>query len=220
MSSAAERRARLVDTLDLIVVTDAGMVDARPDGLALRDIVARACDAGARCVQLRMKGATARDQAEAARALLPVARSRGALLFVNDRADVAVAVGADGVHLGPQDVPVAGVRRAFGDELLIGYSTDDVALAREAVAAGADYLGCGAVYGTTSKDVGDEAIGAEGLRRVVEAVDIPVVGIGGITPDRAAEVRATGAAGVAVIGAVMSAPDVAVAVRGLLGEGN
>lgn len=205
--------------LRLIVITDAEMVAARGDGRALRDVVVEAVEAGARCVQLRMKGASARELAAAGRALLPEVRSRGALLFVNDRADVAASIGADGVHLGPHDVPVAGIRTAFGDDLRIGYSTDDPDLAREAEAAGADYLGCGAVFGTTSKDVGDEAIGLARLRTVVEAVDIPVVGIGGVTVGRAAAVRRAGAAGVAVIGAVMAAPDVESAVRGLLGAG-
>ncbi len=205
------------DALRLIVVTDAGMVGARADGLGLVEVVEAAVGAGARSVQLRMKGASAREAADAARSLLPVVRGHGALLFVNDRADVAAAVGADGVHLGPDDVPVAAIRRAFGPDLLIGYSTDDPASAQAAEAAGADYLGCGAVFGTTSKDVGGEAIGLARLREVVAAVEIPVVGIGGVTVERAASVRATGAAGVAAIGAVMAAADPAEAVRGLLG---
>lgn len=206
--------------LALIVITDAAMVAARSDGRSLVEVVTRACAAGAGCVQLRMKGASARAQAEAARDLLPVVHTHGALLFVNDRADVAAAVGADGVHVGPDDLPVAGIRRAFGTQLLIGYSTDDPEKARAAEAAGADYLGCGAVYGTTSKDVGDEAIGLDRLGAVVEAVHLPVVGIGGITPDRAPAVRGTGAAGVAVIGAVMTADTVESAVRALISERN
>jgi thiamine-phosphate pyrophosphorylase len=208
----------LRDALRLIVITDAEMVSARSDGRTVRDVVEAAVEAGARAVQLRMKGSTAREIADAARALLPVIRSVDGLLFVNDRADVAAAVGADGVHLGPEDVPVGGVRRAFGPDLLIGYSTDDPGSARAATLAGADYLGCGAVFGTTSKDLGDEAIGLERLAAVVDASGVPVVGIGGITVERAAAVRAVGAAGVAVIGAVMAAPDPAAAVRGLLGR--
>jgi len=206
----------LGDALRLIVITDAGMIGARTDGLTLLDVVSAALTAGCRAVQLRMKGGSARDMAEAARALLPHVHRHGALLFVNDRADVAAAVDADGVHLGPDDVPVAAVRRAFGPDLMVGYSTDDPARARSAARDGADYLGCGAVFGTTSKDVGDEAIGVAGLEAVVDAVDIPVVGIGGITPPRAPSVLATGAAGVAVIGAVMSATDPGSAVRRLL----
>ncbi|MDT8369687.1 MAG: thiamine phosphate synthase [Longimicrobiales bacterium] len=207
------------EALRLIVITDARIVEARDDGLALVDVLEGALGAGARCVQLRMKGAPARELADVARALLPRVHRHGALLFVNDRADVAAAVGADGVHLGPDDVPVAAIRRAFGRSLRIGYSTDDPATARAAEADGADYIGCGAVFGTTSKELGDEAIGLDRLAAVVRAVDIPVVGIGGITPERAASVVDTGACGVAVIGAVMAAPDPAHAVHGLLAPG-
>lgn len=211
-----EGRRRLAEALRLIVITDDGMVAARGDGRTLRDVVHDALAGGCRAIQLRMKGASAREMADAARALLPSVHARDALLFVNDRADVAAAVGADGVHLGPDDVPVAAIRRAFGSDLLLGYSTDDPAVARSAERDGADYLGCGAVFGTTSKDVGDEAIGIGGLEAVVDAVDIPVVGIGGITPDRAPTVFGTGAAGVAVIGAVMSAEDPGAAARTIL----
>jgi thiamine-phosphate diphosphorylase len=207
------RSTRLAEALRLIVITDELLAGER----GAVETVHRALDAGARCIQLRRKGGAARETADVARALLPAVRAHDALLFVNDRADVAAAVGADGVHLGPEDVPLGAIRRAFGPDLLIGYSTDDPGTARRAVEEGADYLGCGAVFGTTSKDVGDEAIGLAGLRAVVEAVDVPVVGIGGVTPERAASVRATGAAGVAVIGAVMGAVDVGLAVRGLLG---
>ncbi|HSH45058.1 MAG TPA: thiamine phosphate synthase, partial [Longimicrobiales bacterium] len=160
-------------------------------------------------------------------------------LFINDRLDVALAADADGVHLGPDDLPVRAAReavdRARGQQVgtrratpgqhgraarrfLIGYSTDDPDTARQAAADGADYIGCGAVFGTTSKaEVGDERIGPQRLARVAAAVDIPVVGIGGITPANVPEVAATGAAGAAVIGAVMKAPDVEDAVRRLLG---
>lgn len=214
------RRSRddLREALRLIVVTDAGMVAARGDGRSVQGVVEAAVEAGARAVQLRMKDAPAREMAAAARALLPVVHAAGGLLFVNDRADVAAAVGADGVHLGPRDVPVADIRRVFGDDLLIGFSTDDPTVARAAEAAGADYLGCGAVFGTTSKDVGDEAIGLGRLGEVSAAVEVPVVGIGGVTIERAASVREAGAAGVAVIGAVMASADPAAAVRGLLGR--
>jgi thiamine-phosphate pyrophosphorylase len=143
-------------------------------------------------------------------------RLAGALLFVNDRVDVALAAEADGAHVGPTDLPLAALRRWVPSTFLLGYSTDDPDEARRAEAAGADYLGCGAVYRTRSKDVGDEAIGPTGLHRVARAVGIPVVGIGGITPERASELAATGAAGVAVMGAIMAADDPGGAVRDLL----
>jgi len=182
------------------------------------DVVAAALAAGAPAVQLRDKQASARELLALGRAVLPHARAHGALLFVNDRLDVALALGADGVHLGPDDLPVAAARRAIGGGFLIGASCDDPETARGLVADGADYIGCGAVYATsTKKDAGD-VIGLEGLDRVARAIDAPVVGIGGITVERSAEVAArTGAAGVAVVGAVMGAADVGEAVRGLLG---
>jgi thiamine-phosphate pyrophosphorylase len=153
---------------------------------------------------------------ELGRALLPAARASGALLFVNDRLDVALALGADGVHLGPDDVPVAAARRATPDGFLIGASADDPDVARQRVAEGASYIGCGTVYATTTKPDAGDVIGLEGLDRVARAVDVPVVGIGGITVERSAEVAGTSAAGVAVVSAVMRAPDVGATVRGLL----
>jgi thiamine-phosphate pyrophosphorylase len=181
------------------------------------DIVTAALAAGAPAVQLRAKAASARELLELGRAVLPAACERRALLFVNDRLDVALALGADGVHLGDDDLPLAAARRAAPHGFLIGASADDPEVARRLVNDGADYIGCGTVYATTTKpDVG-EVIGLEGLDRVARAVDVPVVGIGGITVERAAEVAArTRAAGVAVVSAVMRAVDVEGTVRGLL----
>ena len=148
--------------------------------------------------------------------MLPRVRASGALFFVNDRTDVALALGADGVHVGPDDLPVARLRAVGPADFLIGTSTDDPAEAAALVEDGADYLGCGTVYPTTSKADAGEVIGLDGLDRVARAVDVPVVAIGGITPDRARAVAGTEAAGVAVISAVMGAPDVEEAVRQLL----
>jgi thiamine-phosphate pyrophosphorylase len=172
--------------------------------------------AGAPAVQLRDKSCGARALAEQARALAPIVQGSGALLFVNDRLDVALAVAADGVHLGPDDLPVAAARRVAPPRFLIGASTDDPGEARRLIAAGADYIGCGTVYTTSSKSDAGSAIGLAGLRRVVDAVQAPVVGIGGVTPARAADVATTGAAGIAAIGALMGARDVGDAVRAFL----
>ena len=209
----------LASRLRLTVITDEAL--ARPR--ALSDIVREALAAGAPTVQLRLKGATARELLEVARTLMPMVRSAGALLIVNDRLDVALAAGADGVHLGPDDPPVADARAvaagtlgAVADAFIVGYSVDTVDGAAQAEADGADYLGVGAVYVTDNKSDSGEVIGLEGLRRVVEAVSIPVVAIGGITPDRASAVADTGACGSAVIGAVMGSPEPAEAVQALL----
>lgn len=211
--------------LRLIVITDAAIAAPRQ----VLEVVHAALGAGAPAVQLRMKDPTSTDGAGAARDLIAArdviaaalelrqaTRDAGALLFVNDRLDVALAAEADGVHLGPDDIPVAAARAVVPDDFLIGASTDDPELARKAARDGADYIGCGAVFGTTSKDVAGEAIGAARLDAVARAVDIPVIGIGGITVDNVARLADTAAAGVAVIGAVMGAPDPAAAVRTLL----
>ena len=202
----------------MTVITDE--VLARPR--ALSDVVREALAAGAPTIQLRLKSASARDLLEAAQTLMPIVRSAGALFIVNDRLDVALAAGADGVHLGPDDPPVKDVRRVadarsgVADTFIVGYSTDTRDEAARAEAEGADYLGVGAVYATANKSDAGDVIGLEGLRRVVKAVSIPVVAIGGITPERAPAVAKTGACGSATIGAVMSATEPAEAVRELL----
>jgi thiamine-phosphate pyrophosphorylase len=202
----------LADALRLVAITDRRLAAPR----SVEQVVREALAAGARTIQLRDKGASAHELAERARALLELTRPAGALLIVNDRVDVALATGADGVHLGPDDLPVSDVRRHVPQGFVIGYSSDDPETARRAETEGASYLGCGAVWGTDTKDVGGEAIGLVRLRAVVESVRIPVVAIGGVTPERARAAAATGAAGAAVVRAVMAAPDVADAVRRLL----
>ena len=202
----------------MTVITDE--VLARPR--ALSGVVREALAGGAPTIQLRLKSASARELLEAAQTLMPVVRSAGALFIVNDRLDVALAAGADGVHLGPDDLPVKDVRRVadarsgVADTFIVGYSTDTTDEAARAEAEGADYLGVGAVYATANKSDAGDVIGLKVLRRVVKAVSIPVVAIGGITPERAPAVAKTGACGSATIGAVMSAAEPAEAVRELL----
>ena len=208
--------------LRLIVITDAALAAPR----AIEDVVEAALAAGAPALQLRNKTATSAELFRQALRFRDITRRHDALLFINDRLDVALAAHADGVHLGPDDLPVAAARRAVDAAtpgprpapFLIGFSTDDPATAHAAQAAGADYIGCGAVFGTTSKPgVGDERIGTARLAEVVRAVRIPVIAIGGITPVNTGQVVGVGAAGVAVIGAVMGADDVKGAVTALLG---
>lgn len=165
---------------------------------------------------MREKGENARSIVELGRELRDLTRAAGALLFVNDRIDVAMAIHADGVHLGPNDLPVAAARRIAPKGFLIGRSADDPEVARRAVADGADYIGCGTVYSTATKRDAGDVIGVTGLSRVVHAVPVPVVGIGGITGSRAAEIAECGAAGVAVVGAVMASTAVAEVVEKLL----
>jgi thiamine-phosphate pyrophosphorylase len=203
--------ARPLD-LRLIVITDAAMAVPR----TIEDVVTAAVMAGAPAIQLRDKLANAAELVEQARRLHAITRAAGALLFINDRVDVALAAGADGVHLGPDDLPVLAADRIAKGSLLLGYSTDDPALARQAEQDGAAYIGCGAVFGTRTKDVAGEQIGTARVREVADAVSIPVIGIGGITAGNAAGVKAAGAAGVAVVSAIMKAPDPARATTDLL----
>jgi len=199
--------------LRLIVITDRELASPR----AIVDVARICLQAGAPAIQLRDKQASARDLLQQAETLLPIARQHGAKLFINDRLDVALAVGADGVHLGPDDLPLAAARAVAPRPFLIGFSTDDPAIAARAEAEGADYIGCGAVFGTTTKpEIAGERIGVERLAEVVRAVRIPVVGIGGVRPANVAEIVRAGAAGAAAVGAVMAAPDPAAAVRALL----
>ena len=205
-------RANLARRLRLVVITDEAL--AEPRGLV--HVLGRALDGGATAVQLRSKNSSARELLDLARKLLPMVRAAGALFIVNDRLDVALAAGADGVHLGPDDPPVRAVRQAVADDFIIGCSVDTVEDAAQAEADGADYVGVGTVYRTANKRDAGDVIGLPGLERVVGGVHIPVVGIGGITPERAPYVARAGACGAAVIGAVMSAEDPAGAVRALL----
>lgn len=199
-------------SLRLMVLTDPRPRCGRP----LAEVVEECLEAGATAIQLRDKSASDEDLYGQALRLGELTRERGALLIVNDRFDVALAAGADGVHLGPEDLPIDVVRLHAGDDLLIGYSCDDPVGGLLAAQAGADYLGVGAVYGTSSKaGLADEAIGPERVGQVLHAAGLPGVGIGGITPDNAAAVFETGA-GVAVLGAVMHAERPGDAVRRLL----
>lgn len=180
--------------------------------------VATAClVAGAPAVQLRDKSADDETLLGLARALRRLCDAHRALLFVNDRADIALAAGADGVHLGPTDLAPEAVRHFAPPPFLIGWSTDQPADAATAAARGVDYIGCGAVFGTTTKPgLAGEAIGPGGLREVVAASQVPVVAIGGVTGGNATEAFRAGAAGVAVVRALMAADDPGEVTRSLL----
>ncbi|MYK69799.1 MAG: thiamine phosphate synthase, partial [Gammaproteobacteria bacterium] len=156
MTGAADPLRR---ALRLLVITHPRPRCGRP----LEEVVAEVVAAGATAVQLRDKEAPPRELLALARRLRAVTARHGALLIVNDRLDIALAAGADGVHLGPDDVPVAAARRVVPDGFLLGHSTDDPGVARRAEADGADYLGCGTVFPTTSKADAGAVIGVGGL---------------------------------------------------------
>ncbi len=203
---------RLAQRLRLLVLTDAAAAAPRD----VVDVTRMALEGGCRAIQLRHKSGTPREVLELARTLRRLTQSYDALLFVNDRVDIALAVGADGVHLGPGDLPVSCARHWAGPFLALGYSADDPDDARQAVAEGADYIGCGAVFGTTTKDVGEEAIGIQALNRVARSVPVPVLAIGGVSEDTIDRIAGSGAAGAAVVRAVMAAEDPRAATRNLL----
>ena len=147
--------------------------------------------------------------------LAGMVKRAGGVFIVNDHADIAKAVDADGVHLGQDDLPLEYGRKVLGWDKLIGISTHSVGQAREAEAAGADYIGFGPLFPTTTKDAGP-CQGVENLRSLRKAVTFPVLAIGGIRPDNLAEAMQAGANGVAVISAVLSAPDPGAAARDLI----
>lgn len=205
-------REELAHRLRLVVVTDRDQASPRD----IAEVTRAALRAGRVSVQLREKHLPPREVLPLARRFRALTRTAGALFFVNDRLDLALAVGADGVHLGPDDLPVYAARRLAPPGFLIGYSASHPAAARDAVAQGANYIGCGTVYPTQTKADAGAAIGVYRLAGVVRSVDAPVVGIGGITAERAPEVFAAGAAGCAVVGAVMASPKPGRTVRAFL----
>lgn len=172
---------------------------------------------GARMLQVRLKDAPARTVLAVAATLAADAHRVGALLVVNDRPDLARAAGADGVHLGQDDLPVAAARRILPPPALVGLSTHDDAEFTAALAAGADYVAIGPIYATTSTAAAlPPPRGPLALRAARARTRLPLVAIGGITVDSAPAVRAAGADCVAMIGALVRAPDVAAATRAAL----
>ena len=183
-------------------------------GRSTAEIVEAAIEGGVDAVQLREKGTDLQTRYELGRELRDLTTEAGVDLLVNDRVDLAHAVGADGVHLGQADLPVSAAREILGPEATIGASVATVSEARLAAITGADYLGVGAVFGTDSKadaESGDDALGLDRLAAIADAVKIPVVAIGGVTPKNAAATIEAGAGGVAVISAITNADDPAAA---------
>jgi thiamine-phosphate pyrophosphorylase len=172
-------------------------------------------DGGARIVQLRWKSGPAGHLLRTAERIRELTRRTGAWLIVNDRLDVALACEADGVHLGQTDLPAPPARRLLGKRIL-GISTHDVAQAREAEAAGADYVGFGPIFATSTKATSYDARGLERLREVRRAVSLPIVAIGGLDAERGREAIAAGADAAAMISALTAEREVAATVRRLV----
>lgn len=204
------RREQLRDAGVYLVTEEALSAGRRSEVIALA-----ALDAGVRAIQIREKEGTARRALEVALALRGVSRERGALLLVNDRLDLVLAAGADGVHLGQEDLPVATARAILGPDALIGLSITDPEQLDGPDVRDADYLGIGAVFPTGSKSDA-RYTGLELLAAARAAVDLPIVAIGGITVENAAAAVRAGADVLAVISAIAAAPDPGSAARRLL----
>jgi thiamine-phosphate pyrophosphorylase len=179
------------------------------------DVIRAAIEGGATVVQYREKEGTTRRLLEESLALRRLTREAGVPFIVNDRVDVALAVEADGVHVGQDDMPAAVTRRLMGRDKIVGVSATNLQEALQAEKDGADYLGAGPVFATPTKPDAAPAMGLEGLAEICRRVSIPVVAIGGINEQNAATVIEAGADGVAVISAVVAAPAVAAAARRL-----
>jgi thiamine-phosphate pyrophosphorylase len=186
------------------------ITDARLSALSHAEQVTRLRAGGARFIQLREKHLSPREFYDAAEAALDVARERGVRLIINDRADIALALGADGVHLGQDDLDPLAARRLLGERFIIGYSTHSVAQAIEAARLPLDYIAIGPIFDTRTKENPDAVVGLDGLQRVKEAVaarGISLVAIGGITKDTARSVLDAGADSVAAISALLDEPE-------------
>lgn len=194
----------------IYLVTDDGCLQGR----ALLDCVREALEGGVTLVQYRAKTASSAEMYAEALQLKALCDSFNVPLIINDRLDIAMAVGAAGVHLGQDDLPCAVARKLLGEDYIIGVSAHNPAEAAEALQSGADYLGCGAVFGTATKaDV--KKLGTEGLAAICKAKGLPVVGIGGVTADNYREVRAAGADGAAIVSGILAQPDIRATVRAI-----
>ena len=196
----------------LYLVADADYAAGRD----LPALVKAAVAGGARVVQLRAKSLAGRALVELGFDLRGVLAGTGVPLLINDRIDVAIACGAAGVHLGQEDVPVVLARALLGPEGTVGVSVNTVEEAQRAQAEGASYVGAGPVFATTTKETALPVLGPEGIARIKRAVEIPVVGIGGIGPGNAAEIARAGADGIAVVSAILGAPDARLAAEELI----
>jgi thiamine-phosphate pyrophosphorylase len=197
--------------LSVYVITYAALARGRSH----RQVIAAAIRGGATIVQYREKNASTRQMIDDALALQELCRAQAVPFIVNDRVDVALAVDADGVHVGQSDMPASLARKLIGHGKILGVSAETPEQARAAIADGADYLGVGALFATATKSDAGKPIGLQGLERIGLVSTLPMVGIGGINLSNAAGVIHAGAAGVAVISAIVGAEDVERATREL-----
>ena len=196
----------------LYIILDPSICPTRP----LIEVLTAAADAGASLFQYRNKTASMKEAYVEALALRQTAANADVCFIVNDRCDLAMAVDADGVHLGQGDLPLGLARKIMGADKLIGISTHSAEQVQEATAGKPDYLGFGPIFKPGSKQDHDPVVGLEGLRAMRSLTSIPVFAIGGIQFDRVGAIITAGANGVAVISAILTAPDIQHAVREFL----
>lgn len=193
----------------LYVITDAKLSLGRSH----LEVAQAAIEGGASIIQFRDKEMSTRQLVETTRKIKELTDEASIPLIINDRLDVALAVDADGVHVGQDDMPAALARQLIGPHKILGVSASTVEEALQAEREGADYVSASPVFTTPTKPDAPPPTGLEGLRAIVEAVNLPVIAIGGINEKNAAEVIEAGAQGIAVISAVISAPDIVAAAR-------
>ncbi|MDE0332245.1 MAG: thiamine phosphate synthase [Nitrospinae bacterium] len=199
----------------LIVITDRKIL-AQASGWKLGDAVRAAASSGASMLQLREKNMSGMEMIRLADELREALEGTGCAFTVNDRVDVALTCGAEGVHLGQEDFPLTRARAIAGDALFYGVTAGKSEWASRAADEGADYIGVGPIYATGSKADARVPIGPEGFRRIIQhAPGLPAVAIGGIDVENVEPVMEAGASGIAVIGAVMGASDPEAATREL-----
>ena len=187
----------------LYLVTDRGLARGR----STLEIVRAAVQGGVTCVQLREKECSTLDFIEQAITIKDFLKTRGVPLIINDRVDVALAIEADGVHLGQTDMPLKIAKKILADSMIIGISAESLEDAIEAEKGGADYLGVSPIYGTPTKTDTAPPLGLDGLRAIRQAVHVPLVGIGGLNRDNSAAVIQNGGDGVAVVSAIVATDD-------------
>ncbi len=195
--------------LGIYLVTDP--VIGRPR--RVEEAVRQAVESGVRCVQLRDKGASHEELVMLGRRLLEFTRPAGALLILDDDVSAALEAGADGAHLGQGDMPAIAARSLLGADMVLGVSVRTAEEARKAESEGADYLAASPVFPTATKTDAGEPLGLDGVRRLRASTALPLVAIGGIDAKNAASVIAAGADGIAVVSAIMAAPDIPAACR-------
>ena len=196
----------------LHVITD-HVIQSRFSHVQLAEL---AIQGGADTIQFRQKTGATKEMIDISRQMKSICAGAQVSFIVNDRLDVAMASGADGVHLGQDDFPIPLARKILGEDIFIGGSAATLEEARKCFEEGAAYVGFGPVFPTSSKDDAGPVSGIELLRQVVEAIPVPIIAIGGITPQNTRAVMQAGAKGIAVISAVCKAPDPEEATRKLL----